>query len=76
MLAHLLKHVNVWKKMRNRFHSFIAYLHSSKKTSLLIIIVFIAFIAITATISMLLNKIASLYVPSLGAIKTLGVKAY
>ena len=62
--------------MRNRFHSFIAFLHSSKKTILLIIIVAMASIAITTTISILLSKIANLNVPSLGTIKTIGVEAY
>ena len=62
--------------MRNRFHSFIAFLRSSKKTVLLILIVAIASIAITTTISILLSKIANLHVPSLGTIYTIGVEAY
>lgn len=62
--------------MRNKFHSFIAFLRSTKKTVLLILIVAIASIAVTTTISILLSKIANLHVPSLGTIKTIGVEAY
>lgn len=64
------------ENMRDRFHSFIVFLRSSKKTILLILIVAIASIAITTTISILLSKINSLDVPSLGTIKTIGVEAY
>ena len=62
--------------MRNKFHSFIAFLRSSKKTILLILIVAIASITITTTISILLSKIYHLNVPSLATIKTIGVEAY
>jgi len=62
--------------MRSRFRSFIAFLRSSKKTVLLILIVAIASIAITTTISILLSKIEKLHVPSLATIKTIGVEAY
>jgi len=70
-----LKYVNV-EKMRNRFHSFIAFLRSSKKTLLLVLIVAVASIAVTTAISILLSKIDKLYVPSLATIKTIGVEAY
>jgi len=62
--------------MRNRIRSFIVFLRSSKKTVLLILIVTVASIAITTTISILLSKIDNLYVPSLATIKTIGVEAY
>ena len=62
--------------MRNKFHSFIAYLRSSKKTILLILIVAVASIMITTAISILLSKIYHLNFPSLGTIKTIGVEAY
>lgn len=75
MLAHLLKYVNV-ENMRSRLHSFIAFLRSSKKTLLLILIVAMASIAITTTISILLSKIDNFNIPSLGNIKTIGVEAY
>jgi len=64
------------ENMRNRLHSFIAFLHSSKKTVLLILIVAVASIAITTTISILLSKIDNLNVPSLATVKTIGVEAY
>jgi hypothetical protein len=62
--------------MRNKIRSFIAFLHSSKKTVLLILVVAIASIAITTTIFILLNRIDRLRVPSLGTMKTIGVEAY
>jgi hypothetical protein len=66
-----------WKKnMRSRVPSSIAFLPSSKKTVLLILILALASIAIIATISILLSKIDNLKVPSLGTIKAIGVEAY
>jgi len=62
--------------MRTRFRSFIAFLRCSKKTLLLMIIVAIASVAVTTTISILLSKIDNLRVPSLATIKTIGVEAY
>jgi len=62
--------------MRSKIHSFITFLRSSKKTVLLILIVAVASIAITTTISILLSKIDNLHVPSLATIKTIGVEAY
>jgi hypothetical protein len=62
--------------MRNRIRSFIVFLRSSKKTVLLILIVTVASIAITTTISILLSKIDNLNFPSLATIKTIGVEAY
>jgi len=62
--------------MMNQFHSFIAFLRSSKKTVLLTVIVAIASITVTTTISILLSNIDNLYVPSLGTIKAIGVEAY
>lgn len=62
--------------MRNRIHSFIGFLRSSKKTVLLILIVAIASIAITTTIFILLRRIEDLHVPSLGTMKTVDVEAY
>jgi len=62
--------------MRSKIHSFITFLRSSKKTLLLILIVAVASIAITTTISILLSKIDNLHVPSLATIKTIGVEAY
>ena len=62
--------------MRDRLRSFVAFLRSSKKTVLLILVVAIASIAITTTIFILLNGIDRLRVPSLGTMKTIGVEAY
>lgn len=62
--------------MRDRFRSFIAFLNSSKKTLLLIVIVAIASVAITSAVSILLSKTSNLTVPSLGNIKTIGVEVY
>jgi hypothetical protein len=62
--------------MGSRFRSVIAFLRTSKKTVLLILIVAIASIAVATTISMMLSKIGNLYVPSLATIKTIGVEAY
>ena len=62
--------------MSNRFHSFIAFLRSSKKTVLLILIVAIASITVTTTICILLSKIDKLHFLSLATIKTIGVEAY
>ena len=62
--------------MRDRFRSFIAFLNSSKKISLLIMIVAIASVAVTTTVSILLSKTSNLTVPSLGNIKTIGVEVY
>jgi len=62
--------------MMNRFHSFIAFFHSSKKTILLMLIVALLSIAVTTTISIMLSNIDNLSIPSLGNIKTIGVEAY
>jgi len=63
-------------KMRTRFRSFIAFLNCSKKTLLLIMIVAIASVAVTTTISILLSKTTNLTLPSLGNVKTIGVEVY
>jgi len=62
--------------MRTRFRSFIAFLKCSKKTLLLIMIIAIASVAVTTTISILLSKTTNLTVPSLGTVKTIGVETY
>ena len=62
--------------MRNKFHSFIAFLLSSKKTVLLILVVVVITISISAITSIWLSRTINLHVPSLGTIKTLGVEAY
>lgn len=62
--------------MRNKFHSFIAFLLSSKKTVLLILVVVVITIAISAITSIWLSRTINFHVPSLGTIKTLGVEAY
>jgi len=62
--------------MRTRFHSFIAFLNCSKKTLLLIMIVAIASVAVTTTISILLSKTTNFSIPSLGTVKTIGVEVY
>ena len=62
--------------MRARFRSFIAFLNCSKKILLLIMIVAIASVAVTTTVSILLSKTANFSIPSLGNIKTIGVEVY
>ena len=62
--------------MRNKFHSFTAFLRSSKRTILLILLVAVITIALSTTISILSQSITTLKFPSLGTIKTLGVEAY
>lgn len=62
--------------MKNPFKSFTAYLHPSKKTLLLILIVATATIILSTAISIWLSKIYNLHVPSIGTVKTIGVKAY
>jgi len=64
------------ENMMNRFHSFIAFFRSSKKTILLMLIVALLSIAVTTTISIMLSNIHNLTIPSLGNIKTIGVEAY
>jgi hypothetical protein len=62
--------------MRSKFHSFIAFLRSSKRTILLILLVAVITIALTTTISILSERTTTLKFPSLGTVKTLGVEAY
>jgi len=54
----------------------ITFLHSSKRTILLIVITALITIAISTTVSVLLERTFNLQVPSLGTIKTLGLEAY
>lgn len=57
-------------------NSKIKFLHTSKKTVLLILIVVVVTITVSTTISILLYRIAKLNIPSIGTIKTIDVEAY
>jgi len=59
----------------NAFDSFVKFLHSSKRTVLLIIITVMITIVINTTISIWLERVTNLLIPSLGIIRTLGVEA-
>lgn len=71
-----IEDIQVEEKRKDAFDSLAKLLRSSRKTILLILIAVGATIAISTTISILFSRIANLYVPSLGTIKTLGVEAY
>ena len=62
--------------MKNLINSFIEFLRHSKKTVLLILVVAAITIILSTTISMLLSRIHNYHIPSLGTIRTTGVKAY
>ena len=62
--------------MKAAFNSLKEFLRSSKRTILLILLVAVITIALSTTISILSERITTLKVPSLGTVKTLGVKAY
>lgn len=64
------------KKLLNLFSSFIEFLRRSKKTLLLIIVVAAITLALSTAISIWLSRITNLHFPSIGTIKTIGVKAY
>lgn len=63
-------------KMRNILHSFVTFLKQSKRTVLLIMIVAITSVAISTTVSILVNENSNLTVPSLGTVRTIGVEVY
>lgn len=64
------------RKAASLFSFFIAFLTRSKKTLLLIIIVAIATLALSATISIIFDRIGNLRFPSIGTIRAIGVEAY
>jgi hypothetical protein len=62
--------------VKNAFDSFVKFLHSSKRTILLILITAVMTIVVNTVISIWLYRIVNVNIPSLGTIKTLGVEAY
>lgn len=64
------------ENIKDTFNSFIGFLLSSKRIILLILITAIITIIISATMSIWLSRTVNFDLPSLGTIKTLGVKAY
>lgn len=62
--------------MKAFFDSLIAYLRSSKKTILQVLVVAVVAILLITSISIWLNRFGNLHVPSIGTIKTLGVEVY
>ncbi len=61
--------------MKKTFDSFTEFLHPSKRTVLLILVVAVITTLVGALVSILLQRATNLAVPSLGTIKTLGVEA-
>lgn len=66
----------VLSRLRQTLASFLHFLRSYKKTLILILTVAVITLLISTTISLLLNRIDNLHIPSLSNIKTLGVEAY
>jgi len=64
------------KYIKRLFDSAIEFLHSYKKTVLLIILTAVTTIAISTITSIWLSRILDSHVPSLGTIRTIGVEAY
>lgn len=62
--------------MKDTFRSFKKFLLSSKRAVLLITFTAVIILIVGSTISIWLNKVTNLSVPSLGTIKTLEVEAY
>ncbi len=62
--------------MKKAFDTFTEFLRSSKRTVVLILIVVAITIVISAAVSIMLQRITNLSLPSLGTIKTIGVEAY
>lgn len=64
------------KQIADLLKSFVNFLHRSKKTLLLILIVAVTAITLSAAISIWLSRTYNIHVPSIANIKTIGVKAY
>lgn len=62
--------------MKDIFRVFKTFLNRSKKTLFLILIVALASVALTTTISIMLSKTSNFTLPSLGTVKTIGVEVY
>ena len=62
--------------MKDIFRVFKTFLNRSKKTLFLILIVVLASVALTTTISIMLSKTSNFTLPSLGTVKTIGVEVY
>jgi hypothetical protein len=62
--------------MKEIFRVFKTFLNRSKKTLFLILIVALASVALTTTISIMLSKTSNFTLPSLGTVKTIGVEVY
>jgi len=64
------------EKMKARFDSFVRFLRSSKRTTVLVVFIVVTTLIITSLISLWLDKVTNLDLPSVGTIRTLGVEAY
>lgn len=62
--------------MKHFLNSFVKFLHHSKKTVLLILVVAAITIILNTAISIWISRLHNWYAPSIGTIYTIGVKAY
>ena len=70
------KLVTVTQQKPSLFGSVVAFLHRSKRTVLLIVVVAVVTLTLSAFLSIILDDAGNLSFPSLGRIHTVGVKAY
>lgn len=64
------------KKAKRSFSSVVTFLRRSKKTVLLIVIVAMTTLVLSALVSSMLSHVDHLNFPSIGTIRTIGIKAY
>ncbi len=64
------------KKAKRSLSSAVTFLRRSKKTVLLIVIVAVTTLILSAMVSSLLSHVDHLNFPSIGTIRTIGIKAY